>query len=108
MSAIASGKLSEEDVKEMLANMELAAPEDVALVKLLSKWAKRGQRSSPEPQVHIPQPASLKLGPWLLLSSHPLRRVCSSICHEKNFAKAASETHKSLSRSIIQAQKRLP
>ena len=50
-SAPHAGKLSEEDVKEMLANMELAAPEDVALVKLLSKWAKRGRRSSPEPQV---------------------------------------------------------
>lgn len=49
--ALYTGKLSEEDVKEMLANMELAAPEDVALVKLLSKWAKRGRRSSPEPQV---------------------------------------------------------
>ena len=45
------GKLSEEDVREMLTNMKLAAPEDVALVKLLSKWAKRARRSSPEPQV---------------------------------------------------------
>ena len=48
---LCSGKLSEEDVREMLANMRLAAPEDAALVKLLSKWAKRGRRTSPEPQV---------------------------------------------------------
>lgn len=47
-----AGKLNEEDVKEMLTNMKLAAPEDVALVELLSRWAKRGRRSSPEPQVY--------------------------------------------------------
>ena len=37
----------------MLANMKLAAPEDAALVQLLSRWAQRGRRSSPEPQVHL-------------------------------------------------------
>ena len=47
----AAGKLSDEDVHEMLSNMELAAPEDSALVQLLSRWAKRGRRPSPEPQV---------------------------------------------------------
>jgi len=41
----------------MLSNMELAAPEDSALVQLLSRWAKRGRRPSPEPQVP-PLPAS--------------------------------------------------
>lgn len=36
----------------MLENMKLAAPEDAALVQLLSRWARRGRRTSPEPQVN--------------------------------------------------------
>ena len=49
--SIATGTLDEEAANEMLANMQLAAPREAALVELLTGWAKRGRQPSPEPQV---------------------------------------------------------
>lgn len=48
---VATGTLDEEAANEMLANMQLAAPREAALVELLTGWAKRGRQPSPEPQV---------------------------------------------------------
>lgn len=49
---MAAEKLTEEEAKAMLQDLQLAAPADEGpLVGLLSRWAARGRQDSPEPQV---------------------------------------------------------
>ena len=49
---MAAEKLTEEEAKAMLQDLQLAAPADEGpLVGLLSRWAARGRQESPEPQV---------------------------------------------------------
>ena len=51
-AAMAAEKLTEEEAKAMLQDLQLAAPADEGpLVGLLSRWAARGRQDSPEPQV---------------------------------------------------------
>ena len=49
---VAAEKLTEEEARAMLQDLQLAAPADEGpLVGLLSRWAARGRQESPEPQV---------------------------------------------------------
>ena len=56
----AAEKLTEEEARAMLQDLQLGAPADGGpLVGLLSRWAARGRQESPEPQVHFhPLPAA--------------------------------------------------
>ncbi len=50
----AAEKLTEEEARAMLQDLQLAAPADEGpLVGLLSRWAARGRQESPEPQVRL-------------------------------------------------------
>ena len=53
----AAEKLTEEEARAMLQDLQLAAPADEGpLVGLLSRWAARGRQESPEPQVRLTRP----------------------------------------------------
>lgn len=50
----AAEKLTEDEARAMLQDLELAAPADEGpLMGLFSRWAARGRQDSPEPQVQI-------------------------------------------------------
>ena len=49
---MAAEKLTDEEAKAMLQDLQLGAPADEgALVGLRSRWAARGRQDSPEPHV---------------------------------------------------------